>query len=130
MENKGQPFDGIEAVVGMLQTMSAEEQEKLLSDMSQRDPEMVKKIRERLFTFADLVKVDKETMLKILKEAPAPDIALALRAASDELKNHFYSFLSQRGQDMLKEEVENGQPRPLKEVEAAQKRILTIVKQG
>ena len=80
-----------------------------------------------MFTFHDLAGVDNLAMQRILKEVNTDTLTLALKTASDGLKNKIYSNLSKRAVEMIREDLEIMGPRKLSEVEMVQQIIVRTV---
>jgi flagellar motor switch protein FliG len=98
--------------------------DKLAKDL----PEEAEQIQSLMFVFEDLTKVPNRDMQKVLGELDKSDLALALKAAPPEVAEHILGNLSQRARDNIKDEIEMMGPKPLAEVEEAQKRILEQVR--
>ena len=81
-----------------------------------------------MFVFEDLVKIDAKGMQKVLAEVDKADLTLSLRAAPPDIKNKLLDTLSSRAREAIMEEMELMGPKPLSEIEAAQKRILQLVR--
>ena len=80
------------------------------------------------FTFDDLVSLDNRAIQKVLRDAEQQDVALALKGANIEVQNKIFSNMSRRIAGMLKEDMEFMGPVRLCDIEAAQARIIQIVK--
>jgi flagellar motor switch protein FliG len=81
-----------------------------------------------MFVFEDLLLVDARGIQRVLRDVDAKDLALALKAASDELKKHIRSNMSERAGQALEEEIEMLGPVRVKDVEAAHARIIESVR--
>jgi flagellar motor switch protein FliG len=82
-----------------------------------------------MFMFEDIIFIDDRGIQRLLRDIDKKDLALALKVADENLKNKILSNMSERAQEMLREELQYMGPVRLKEVEAAQVRIVTAVKQ-
>lgn len=103
--------------------------DKNVVDMiSHRNPELAEEIKKLLFTFADVIYVQDEAFRKILTEVDNSVIALALKTSNEEIEKKFFSNMSKRVGDSVKEEKELLGPRLLSEVEAAQAQIVDAIK--
>src|ERR1700746_3461009 len=96
---------GLQITVEMLNALPADHRERLLASVAEKDPELVEELRKRLFTFEDLARLEDVLIQKILREVPTKKLALALRGASDPLKEAVYRNLSSRAGETLREEV-------------------------
>jgi len=101
----------------------------ILEKLSKDAPQLANEIQSLMFVFDDLIRVDKKGVQKVLAEVDKADLALALRTASKEVNAALLDNMSARARDNLKEEMETMGARPLSEIEAAQKRILQLVRQ-
>ena len=81
-----------------------------------------------MFVFEDLLLVDSKGIQRVLRDIDTKDLALALKAASDELKKHIRSNMSERAGQALEEEIEMLGPVRMKDVEAAHARIIEVVR--
>jgi flagellar motor switch protein FliG len=81
-----------------------------------------------MFVFEDLVTLDDKSLQRLLREVEAKALALALKAASDELKSKIMGAMSQRAVAALSEEMEFMGPVKMRDVEQAQSAIVTIVR--
>jgi flagellar motor switch protein FliG len=81
-----------------------------------------------LFTFEDVVKLDDRSIQMVLKEVDQKDLAIALRGVSDEVRDRIFKNMSERGAEMLKEEIDFQPPQRKRVVEEAQGRIVGIVR--
>ncbi|MFO7445013.1 MAG: flagellar motor switch protein FliG [Ignavibacteriaceae bacterium] len=100
----------------------------ILDKLSQKDPEVATEVKRLMFLFEDIVQFQDKDMQKILRGIDRKDLALALKIADDKLKNKIFSNMSERAADLLKEELQYMGMVKLKEVEAAQARIIDSIK--
>ena len=82
-----------------------------------------------MFVFEDFLSIDPKSIKEVLARVDKKVLTLALKGTSDALKNHFTSCMSQRGAEMLKEDMEAAGPVRIRDVEAAQKQIIAKVKE-
>lgn len=103
--------------------------DKSVVDMiNHKNPELADEIKKLLFTFEDVVHVQDEAFRKILTEIDNRVIALALKTANEEIEKKFFSNMSKRVGDSVKEERDLLGPKLLSEVEAAQQQVVEAVK--
>ncbi|MBI2471696.1 MAG: flagellar motor switch protein FliG [Planctomycetes bacterium] len=96
--------------------------------ISHKNPELADEIKKLLFTFEDVIYVQDDAFRKVLTEVDNGVIALALKTANEEIEKKFFSNMSKRVGDAVKEERELLGPRLLSEVEAAQQQIVEAIK--
>jgi flagellar motor switch protein FliG len=82
-----------------------------------------------MFVFEDLLLVDQNGIKEILGRIDRKILTVALKGTSDQLKDHFLECMSQRGAEMLREDMEALGPIKIKEVESAQQQIIAVVRQ-
>lgn len=100
----------------------------VLDRLNREQPQIANEIQSLMFVFEDLAKVADRDMQKILSQIDKADLVLALRAADQAVKDKLLNNLSTRAREAILEELENMGPRPLQEIEGAQKRILQQVR--
>jgi len=125
---EGQRLGGVEAVAEILNNADRALEASILEGVEEQREELADEIRRLMFVFEDLIGVDDRGVMAILKEVSTDDLKLALKTASDELKEKIFKNMSQRAVEMLKEDMEIMGPTRLKDVEAAQQSILKIAK--
>ena len=81
-----------------------------------------------MFVFDDIVSLEDRAVQRVLREVDVKDLALALKNASEQLRNHILRNLSTRAAQILKEEMEISGPVRLRQVQEAQQRIVNVVR--
>ncbi|PIE59716.1 MAG: flagellar motor switch protein FliG [Desulfobulbus propionicus] len=117
---------GIQKVVDILDNMTDNLDSDILETLEETDPDMVESIRKLMFTFEDLANMDGRSMQMILREVNNDSLTMALKTASDEIKELIFSNMSARAADMIKDDLEALGPVRLSEVEAMQQSIVKI----
>lgn len=120
---------GEKSAAGVLNAMNKDERKKLLDNMDERAPDLVRSIRMKMFTFDDLQTLDVKTMQKIMREVDPGKLAVALSAATDVLKDAMLGALSKRAAENVLDEIENMGRVSLREIEASQNSIIDVVRQ-
>ncbi len=110
--------------------MAKDERKKLLDNIDERQPDLVRSIRMKMFTFDDLQTLDVKTMQKIMREVDAGQLAIALKAATTTLRDAMLGALSKRAAENVNDEIE-GLPDNLsmRAIESAQNGIIDVVRQ-
>jgi flagellar motor switch protein FliG len=119
---------GVEAVAEILNVADRATEKAILEKLETSDPELVEQIRRLMFVFEDINLVDDRGIQMVLKEVDNSDMALALKTASDELKTKIFRNMSERAAAMITEEMQYMGPVKLSDVEAAQQKIVDIVR--
>ncbi len=120
---------GIDAVVDILNNLDRASEDIILETIEEEHSDMANEIREKMFVFEDLSKVDDRGMREILKKVENQQLALAMKTASEEMKQKILGNLSQRAAEMLLEDLEVMGPVRLAEVEEAQQMIIRAAKE-
>ena len=119
---------GPAAVASVLNLVSGALEKELIEGFSERDTALAEQIKNLMFVFEDLVALDDKSLQRLLREIDAKQLALALKAASDDLKGKILGAMSQRAVAALKEEMEFMGPVKMRDVETAQTAIVTQVR--
>jgi len=104
-----------------------ENQEK--KKIEQSDSLLVETIRHFMFVFEDLMLIDELGIKEVLGRVDRKVLTVALKGTSEQLRDHFLKSMSQRGAEMLKEDMDVMGAVKIKEVESAQQQIIAIVRQ-
>jgi flagellar motor switch protein FliG len=103
-------------------------QEAVLESVRGHDAELAQKVMDEMFVFEDLLEVEDRSIQLILREVQSESLIVALKGASEELREKIFKNMSQRAAEMLREDLEAKGPVRLSEVESEQKEILKIVR--
>jgi flagellar motor switch protein FliG len=117
---------GVDKVVEILGKMEKGADQVILTSIEAADPDLAEEIRRRMFTFEDLAMIDNRGMQAVLREVSTDMLTLALKTASDAIKQKVFSNISQRAGDMIAEDLEAMGPRKLSEVEAMQMEVVKV----
>ena len=117
---------GMNKVVDMLGNMKNNLDADILETIEETDPEMAEEIRKLMFTFENLIALDGRSLQMILREVNNDSLTLALKTASDEMKEKIFANMSIRAADMIRDDLEAMGPVRLSEVEAMQQSIVKI----
>ncbi len=119
---------GIRKVSEIINRMGRVESKALIDSIAEHNPDLASQIRDMMFVFEDILKLSDNDIQELLKHVDKKDLILALKGASDELKDKFFSNMSSRAADTLKEELEFLGAVKVKDVEKAQKVIVDVVR--
>ncbi|RXY99274.1 flagellar motor switch protein FliG [Fictibacillus sp. S7] len=119
---------GVESVVDVLNGVDRATEKTILDALEIQDPELAEEIKKRMFVFEDVVSLDNRAIQRIIREVPNEDMLLALKAASEEVKEVLFNNMSQRMAENYKEEMEFMGPVRLRDVEDAQSRIVGLIR--
>ncbi len=122
-------YGGVRAVAEMFNRLDSATSKEILDTIEGQDPNLAETIRHLMFVFEDLLLIDQNGIKEVLARVDRKLLTVALKGTSDQLKNHFMQCMSQRGAEMLREDMEALGPVKIKEVEAAQQQIIAVVRQ-
>jgi flagellar motor switch protein FliG len=100
----------------------------LLAKLEERNAGLSAAIRKKLFSFEDLLRLQPADLQRVLREVDSANLAIAMKSASETLRERIYGSISKRAAESLKEEIEMLGPVRLKDVEAAQDAIIQVVR--
>jgi flagellar motor switch protein FliG len=120
---------GVDRLAEILNQTDEISSELILNEIEEKDAEMAAQIKQKMFVFEDLVLVDDRGFQKLLRKIESAELATALKAASDEVKDKVFKNMSERAGAMLQEEIEDLGPVRMTEVIDAQEAITRIVQE-
>src|SRR5271165_1813767 len=100
----------------------------VLEQLAEADQQLAEEVRGMLFVFEDIVKLEERAVQQVLREADQKDLVLALRGAPENVKEIVLTNMSERGAEMIKEEMEIQPPQRKRDIDAAQSRIVAVVR--
>jgi flagellar motor switch protein FliG len=103
-------------------------EKQLLEAIDKKSADIALQVKNLMFVFEDLKLLDGRAMQRLLREIDGKELALALKAASEELKQHIFSNMSERAAAALREELEFLGPVKVRDVEAAHTRIIEVMR--
>lgn len=129
MAPTGAALGGPRVVAELMNHADKAVEARILEDMEKSDPDLAQQIRNLMFTFDDCLKLDDRSMQTLLKEVSREDLLLALKTASPVLTEKIFSNMSSRAVEILKEDMSASGPVRLREVEAAQARVIATLRE-
>jgi len=128
MQSEYSAAGGVGSLADILNKSDRGTERNILEHLANANPELADEIRALLFVFEDLLKLDDRTIQLVLKETDSKDLALALRGASEEVKERVLANMSQRASETLREEMEFMPPQRRRVIEEAQTKIVAAVR--
>src|SRR3954465_12429009 len=119
---------GVKSLADILNNSDRTTEKNVLDSLAEQSSELADEVRMLLFTFEDIVKLDDRSIQLVLKDVDAKDLGLALRGVNDETKERIFSNMSERGAEMLREEMEFQPAQKRSVVEEAQGRIVGAIR--
>lgn len=119
---------GISAVVQILNGVDRGTERTILDSLEIQDPELAEEIKKRMFVFEDIVNIDNRSIQRIIRDIENADLQLALKVASEEVREAIFKNMSKRMAETFREEMEYMGPVRLRDVEEAQTRIVATIR--
>lgn len=116
--------DGVSRSAAVVRKLNREAGEALLGSIEQDNAELATEIRRAMYSFEDLKALDGKALRSLLEAVSVEKLTLALKTASEQMKEHFFSSLSKRAADRIREDLEVMGAVRLADVEAAQQEIV------
>ena len=124
---KTEKTDGIDCLAEILNQTDEISSEQIMTEIEEKDPKLAARIKQKMFVFEDLVKVDDRGLQKVLRQVETRELSVALKGASDEVKDKIFRNMSQRASEMLQEEIDAVGAVRMKEVEDSQHAITKVI---
>ncbi|QWR77775.1 flagellar motor switch protein FliG [Candidatus Magnetomonas plexicatena] len=125
---EGIKVGGVKKVAQILNSIDKATEELILENIESHDYELADAIRQFMFVFEDLTRLDDRGIQMVLKEVSTEDLSLALKTASEGLKEKVFKNMSKRAAEILKDEMESKGPVRVSEVEKSQQNIIKIAR--
>ncbi|MEP7353493.1 MAG: flagellar motor switch protein FliG [Acidobacteriota bacterium] len=128
-EMSRESYGGVDAVSEMFNRMDSIHTKEILEDIDGQNSTLADSIRQLMFVFEDLLVLDANAIKEVLAKVDRKILTVALKGTSEKMKVHILQAMSQRGADMMREDMDAMGPIKIKEVEAAQQQIIAVVRQ-
>jgi flagellar motor switch protein FliG len=121
--------DAHEMMADIFNNLDRNAENRFMSALEERNRESAEKIKALMFTFEDLVRLDASGVQTLLRQCEKDKLAMALKGASDAIKDLFFKNMSERAGKMLKDDMEALGPVRLRDVDQAQALIVVMAKE-
>ncbi len=128
VENSAETIGGVNALVEILNSASRGTEKNILNDLEKRQPDLSNEVKASLFTFEDIVGLDRLDVQKVLRDVDNNTLVLALKGTTDDIREFIYSNLSSRAVENIKEEIQFMGPTRLSAVEEAQQQVVAVIR--
>ena len=125
---EGRKVGGVNSVAEILNAIDRATEEEIMADIEEESAQLAEEIKQLMFVFEDITKIDDRGIREVLKEISNEDLTMSLKTAPEELREKFFKNLSERAGNMIREDLEIMGPVKLSEVEAAQQNIVKQVR--
>ncbi|MEQ8844126.1 MAG: flagellar motor switch protein FliG [Phycisphaerales bacterium] len=119
---------GVPTVAEILNLADRATEKAIMEGLEAEDPDLVEEIRRLMFVFEDIMLVDDKGIQAVLREVDNDELSLSLKTASEDLQQKIFGNMSERAAQLIKEDMEYMGPVRVSDVEAAQQRIVDIVR--
>ena len=119
---------GVESIAEILNKLDRSIEKKILEDLEIVDQDLATDIRNLMFVFEDIVKLDQQGIQTLMKEVDMKELPLALKGADEEIRELFFTNMSEKASRILKDDIEMMGPVLVKDVSEAQTKIVETVK--
>jgi flagellar motor switch protein FliG len=119
---------GVPTVAEILNLADRATEKTIMEGLEAEDADLVEQIRRLMFVFEDILQVNDKGIQAVLKEVDNDELAIALKTASEELKAKIFANMSERAASLIKEDMQYMGPVRISDVEAAQQRIVDVVR--
>ncbi len=120
--------EGVAIAAELMNMLDKESAENLLRKIGEEDPTLEERIREKMFTFEDIRKLDNRAIIEVLKAVDKNTLIIALKGAPEDIKDKFFSNMSKRAAKIMQEDMEALGPVKKSEVERAQKQVVAVIR--
>ncbi len=119
---------GTKTIAEILNLIEASSEKSIMETIETDNPDLAAEIKNLMFVFEDIILLDNRSIQRVLKEVETKDLAIALKAASDEVKEKIFANVSERVGSMIKEEMEFMGPMRLSDVETTQQKVVETIR--
>ncbi|MDF2545835.1 flagellar motor switch protein FliG [Anaerosolibacter sp.] len=119
---------GIQSIVDILNAVDRGTEKFIMETLEIQDVELAEEIKKRMFVFEDIVNLDNTSIQRFIREVENNELAVALKGATEEVKELIFSNMSKRMAEMIKEDMDFMGPVRLRDVEEAQQKIVNIIR--
>ncbi|MBI4688641.1 MAG: flagellar motor switch protein FliG [Nitrospirae bacterium] len=127
-KSKGRKLGGVKAVAEILNQCDRTTEQAILEKIDGQNSTLADSIRQLMFVFDDVINIDDKGIQAILKDVTTEELSLALKTASEALKEKIFKNMSQRAAQILKEEMETRGPAKVSDIEKAQQNIVKVAR--
>jgi flagellar motor switch protein FliG len=124
-----QEAGGVTHLAEILNQIDGASAEQIIDEIEESDPDMAEEIKANMFVFDDIVYVDDKGLQQVLRAVESNELALALKAAADEVKEKIFKNMSERASAILQEEMEVTGAVRMKDVTDAQQKVTRVIQE-
>ncbi len=119
---------GVESLAEILNRVDRNTEKRILEDLEAIDQTLATDIRNLMFVFEDIVRLDDKSIQRLLRDIDTKDLGLALKGANDDIRSIFFKNMSEKAAKLLKDDIEMMGPVLMKDVSEVQTKIVGVVR--
>lgn len=119
---------GVDALANILNRTDRQTEKKIMETLESEDMDLAEQVRQLMFVFEDIVKLDDRSIQRLLREIETKDLAMALKGANGEVKEKIFKNMSERASAMLKDDMDYMGPVRAREVQECQTKIVAVIR--
>jgi flagellar motor switch protein FliG len=120
--------DGLKILADILNSTERDIEKAVLDAIEAKDDSLASKVRKLMFVFDDILLLEDRSVQRVLREVDTKELAVALKAADEDVKQKIFKNISERAAAMIQEEIDYMGPKRLSEVEAAQQGVVDVIR--
>lgn len=128
VENKTEAVGGVQTLVEILNSVGRGTEKNIMQVLEERQPDLADEVKANLFTFEDIITLERSDVQKVLRDVNKDDLLLALKGVGEDIKDFVYSNLSNRQVETMKEDMQFLGPARLSQVEEAQQKVVATIR--
>ena len=119
---------GVDYVASVMNNLDRSSEKHIFDSLGERNAELVEEIRKRMFVFEDITTMDERSIQRFIRDCDPRDLVLALKGANAEVANKIFANMSTRMAQTIREDLEITTNVRMRDVEEAQQRIVSIIR--
>ncbi|MCG8539822.1 MAG: flagellar motor switch protein FliG [Clostridia bacterium] len=119
---------GVGTIVDILNSVDRGTEKFIMETLEIQDTELAEEIKKRMFVFEDIITLDSASIQRFIREVDNNELSIALKGATQEVKDIIFANMSKRMAEMIREDMEFMGPVRLRDVEEAQQKIVNIIR--
>jgi flagellar motor switch protein FliG len=120
---------GVDYIADIMNNVDRSTEKYIFDELGNSDPELSEEIRKRMFVFEDITSLDNMAIQRFIREVDSKDLAVALKAANEEVSGIIFQNMSQRMRETVQQDIQYLHNVRMKDVEEAQQKIVGIIRQ-
>jgi flagellar motor switch protein FliG len=122
--SKSSSFGGVKAAARIMNLTKTELEASIIVGLNELDADLTMRIQDNMYTFENLTTMDNRGIQVLMRNVDTDQLMIALKGASDQVKDKFFGNMSERARSMFKDDMEAKGPMRITDVEDAQKKIM------